>query len=303
MSDVVVAPATPVTPNAQANAPANATDPNVGGEQAAEAVEYWEPDESLLTKRLKRKIDGEEREFLLKDAIEGYQLKEASNKRLREIAEERKQWARERAEREAYDAELAQTFRDPERYFEALLDADPRSAMEYVEKLHMRALQEAQLSPEQQKLRYYERLEAQRREEAAVQQQHQAYQAERNAWSKALQRAELPKDDPASRLAFHEAERWVQQLGRPAKSSEVAQFMRSRYEELTAASRDRLLRTLKAEDLPDEVRTAAAEAASKRAGERGQPVIAGVQPREPAGNRNGGQFKPAGPKVYDPFGS
>lgn len=298
MSDAIggggapVAPVAAPTPNGAPDV-VNALDAQNSGEQVeTPPVEYWEPDEEHLGKRFKRKIDGEEREFTLKEALDGYSLREASNARMREAAEIRKQHQAAQEEHKAFEAELQAMFRDPQRMFEAMLETDPRNAMAFVENMHRLAIEEAQLTPEQQKLRYYERQEQQRQAEAKQYQEQQAYEAERSAWSSTLSQAQLPKDDPMTRVVYEEAVRAVDHMkrtGQRVSDAQLAQWMKQRHETLSGQMRERLMKTI----APPQQ-----EATPQN---QGRPMIAGVQNGNQQPRSQNGQFTRQ-VKVYDEFG-
>jgi hypothetical protein len=321
--EAAVPSANPVTPNAQpaakpanvplpanANPPRNDPPPQLGDKNPAAAApaepevqDWWEPSEDEWGRPVRVKVDGEYRKIPLREAVDGYQMREASNARFREVAKERAQYQAERAEWTAFEQEMSQTVQDPHRFFEYLVETDPSRAVEWVKGIYERAVQESQLTPDQQRLRMYERMEQQRQAEEQQRQTQAVYQQEKALWGKVLQAAELPQDDPMSRVVFQEMQSIVDRAkreGRQVPINALAEHGKRRYAELQESARQRMLASMSPEQRkalirPEDVQDAARSTISQRG-----PVLQSTQPRNPNG-QYASPAAPPKPRVYDPM--
>lgn len=280
-------------PNVQPGVDANpATEPN--------PVEFWEPEEELWERKLRAKVNDEEIPVSLRELRDSFQLRKLSEQKVSEVARERQRMQAREAEIRARDAELESIYRDPAKLLEYRIEADPESALEWVQALYDRAVEYSKLTPAERKVQWYEKIEKQRAAQEQAAQQRAFAEKTSKFWGAALDESGMEPDDPLARTVYLEAKQIVDSTlakGGTVKRAQVVDFIRNRHAELARASRERTIRSLKAEDLPPEIATEIARAQVKDA----RPVI---QARVPAGRPEGGQFtngQPVKRPMYDPF--
>lgn len=121
----------------------------------------------------KVKIDGTESEIDYDELVKGYQLEKAAQKRLQEVAEQRKQMQADLEMKAKYENLLTALQKNPEMLWQVAekLGHNPKAL---AAKLVQQEYELAQMTPEQRELHYYKQQEAQRQEQEAKRQQEEA---------------------------------------------------------------------------------------------------------------------------------
>jgi hypothetical protein len=165
-------------------------------------------DDDIGSRKVKVKIDGEEREITVAEMQDAYETKQASYKRFEQAAQERKRFEAIRAELKA----------NPRGVVAKLLqehEHDPQQF--YIEAVHQ-MMQEEKMSPEERKraqLRAELQELEQRKQQMAWEEQQRRRQAMQArfqtetmpAWQAAYQAAGVPWNEYTYRQAIHEADK------------------------------------------------------------------------------------------------